>query len=503
MAKRVVNLQKKKAADEMKLVGEKFKITKKKNIVIYTGEKTYRSPQDKYIVVSPRRDKNTKWSNYNKPMKTEDYRQIKKEVKSYLRGKNKYIFKGYVGNNDVEKLNIQVTSTTPSQMLFLREIYREQENLSAFKPDYNIFSVPDLKLDKEKYKLNSHCAVIVNRTEKTILVVGTGYTNEIKKAIFTALNYYWIKDDRLVMQCSANSNLDGKDVSLFFGFAGTGKTTLCFAEDRLFIADDEVCWDNKGVFNINDGCYGNAFDITKKEDPIFFDLMEKGAVLENIVLNKNKTPDFDNKELTENQRVLYSNDCIESMYPYNYADHPKSIFFLTADSEGLLPLISELNYKQALNYFRLGYSSIIGGMESKSGHPRSAFAVAYSNHLIALKDDYYINLFESKVKEYKPRIYLVNTGWIGGDSFNGQRVDVEVTRALISQAQQETLFNEGYQIDGVFGLKIPINAKGVIKSSLNPSNKWKNKEEYFQKAEALQKKFDIKFQEKNLLKGAI
>ena len=361
------------------------------------------------------------------------------------------------------------------------------EELEKFEENFTVICAPGLKLNAEKEGINSEAAIILNFKKNIVLIAGSKYCGEMKKSVFSVMNYILPLEGVLGMHCSANMAMDGSgDTALFFGLSGTGKTTLSADPNRGLIGDDEHGWSDKGIFNIEGGCYAKCIDLSKEKEPEIYGAIRHGAVVENVIVDPDtRIPDYSDNSLTENTRVSYPIDFIDNAVVPSVGGHPKTIIFLTADAYGVLPPVSKLTKEQAMYYFVSGYTSKVAGTERGITDPVSTFSTCFGSPFLPLKSSVYAELLGEKIEKHGSNVYLVNTGWNG----TGKRMSLKATRAMVTAALNGSLANVEYYVEPYFGLNVPKTCPGVESEILDPQNSWADKKAYDKKAKDLAKKF--------------
>ena len=468
-------------------------------LVVNTGFHTGRSPNDKFFVKNDLEDQSVFWSKENKPISPEKYAQIYHKMVAYFQGKDVFVQDVMVGADPKHRLPIRVVSEKAFAGLFANDLFLRisEEEKAHHKPEFTILHCPDFKADPKADGTVSGTVIIVNLTARMILIGGTGYAGEIKKSIFTIMNFLLPLNGVMSMHCSANKGADG-DVALFFGLSGTGKTTLSSDPERFLIGDDEHGWSDDGIFNFAGGCYAKVIKINPKYEPIIFEAVRKfGTLLENVVIDpQTRVPDFDSNALTENTRAAYPIDVVEKRVPEGYAGHPKNIFFLTADAFGVMPPIAKLTTAQALYYFLAGYTSKLAGTEVGLGlEPQATFSMCFGAPFMPLAPGVYADLLGKKIEEHKANVWLVNTGWTGGPYGIGHRFELPYTRSIITAALKGQLEKEPMHQEPFFKLWIPDQCPGVPSEVLDPKKTWKDPAAYDKQAQDLVARFMKSFEQ--------
>lgn len=474
---------------EMALKTEDCKLTDKGALLVETGKYTGRSPKDRYVVDEPTTTANINWNNENKKISEETFERIYGEIAAYLSNRDIYIFDGFAGADEKYRIGIRIINEYASQNLFMNNmlIRPTAEELEKFEEKFTVICAPGLKLNAEKEGINSEAAIILNFKKSIVIIAGSKYCGEMKKSVFSVMNYILPLEGVLGMHCSANMAMDGSgDTALFFGLSGTGKTTLSADPNRGLIGDDEHGWSDKGIFNIEGGCYAKCIDLSKEKEPEIYGAIRHGAVVENVIVDpETRVPDYTDNSLTENTRVSYPIDFIDNAVVPSVGGHPKTIIFLTADAYGVLPPVSKLTKEQAMYYFVSGYTSKVAGTERGITDPVSTFSTCFGSPFLPLKSSVYAELLGEKIEKHGSNVYLVNTGWNG----TGKRMSLKATRAMVTAALNGSLADVEYYVEPYFGLNVPKTCPGVESEILDPQNSWADKKAYDKKAKDLAKKF--------------
>jgi phosphoenolpyruvate carboxykinase (ATP) len=453
-----------------------------------TGKYTGRSPDDRYIVEGASSKDKIDWGNVNRPIASEIFDSLYDKVITHLRNKEElFVFKGFAGAEHASRLSIQVVNEYAWHNLFAHQLFIRPTNdeLLAHEVQFSIVSAPTFKADPAIDGTDSETFIIVNLDKRIVLIGGTEYAGEMKKSIFSVMNYLLPEQGIFPMHCSANVGKDG-NVALFFGLSGTGKTTLSADADRKLVGDDEHGWSNNGVFNIEGGCYAKCINLSKEKEPEIFAAIGFGAVLENVVLeSETRIPDYDDGSLTENTRAAYQIQAIENIVEPSVSGHPKTIVFLTADAFGVLPPISKLTKDQAMYHFLSGYTSKLAGTERGITSPETTFSTCFGSPFLPLHATVYAELLGKKIEEHCAQVFLVNTGWTGGEYGVGNRIDLKYTRTMVRAAIEGKLTDVETEINEIFGLHIPTAIPGVPAEMLNPRNVWTDGEQYDDSAKKL------------------
>lgn len=468
-------------------------------LVINTGDRTGRSPDDKFIVDTPAVHNLVAWGSVNKPIEKRNFEALHKRVVAYLQNKEIFIFDGRVGADRVNTKKIRVINELASQNLFSRQLLiREgEQDEKIFKPDFTIIAVPNFKCIPEFDEVNSETAIIIDYEERLAIICGTKYSGEIKKTVFSIMNFFMPQQNVLPMHCSANMNPITKETAIFFGLSGTGKTTLSADPKRLLIGDDEHGWSDNGVFNFEGGCYAKCINLKEENEPEIYRAIKFGAVLENVVLNEEtRKVNYDDSTITENTRVGYPIDYIPNAELSGVGGIPKVIIFLTADTFGVLPPISKLSHEAAMYHFVTGFTSKLAGTEVGVKEPQPTFSTCFGEPFMPLAPKVYAEMFGEKIKKYGTKVYLINTGWTGGTYGTGSRIKLKYTRAMVTAALNGDFDKIEFTHDEIFNLDIPKSCPNVPSEILNPINTWRNKEEYRAAARKLAEMFVENFSKK-------
>ncbi len=473
---------------------------------VATGKYTGRSPKDKYIVMEDSIKDKIDWGSVNKPINKETFTKLYQKVLTYLGEKEElFVSNVFAGADNTYRLPIQVINEFAWHNLFARQLFIRptRAELENHKAQFTIVSAPNFKADPTVDGTNSETFIIVSFEEKIVLIGGTEYAGEMKKSIFSIMNYLLPEQDVLSMHCSANAGKEG-DVALFFGLSGTGKTTLSADPNRYLIGDDEHGWSNTGVFNVEGGCYAKCVNLTYEKEPQIWDAIKFGSVLENVVVNeKTGIPDYNDTSLTENTRAAYPLELIPNALTPSVAGHPNTIIFLTADAFGVLPPISRLTKEQAMYHFLSGYTSKLAGTERGVTSPEATFSTCFGAPFLPLAASRYAEMLGEKISQHDAQVFLVNTGWSGGPYGVGKRMNLPYTRAMIQAALQGELNNTETIVDPIFGLHIPLHCPGVPDEVLQPRQTWANEKEYDAKALELAQQFKENFNKFNNVSNEI
>lgn len=465
-------------------------------LAVNTGEFTGRSPKDRFIVKDDITRDKVWWGNINIPFPTDMFDSLYNKVTDYLSEKEIYVRDSYACADPNYRLNIRVINEYPWSNMFAHNMFLRptNEELNNFDPEWLIINAPGFMADPKVDGTRQHNFAILNFTKKIALIGGTGYTGEIKKGIFSALNFILPVDkNTMPMHCSANVGEDG-ETAIFFGLSGTGKTTLSADPERKLIGDDEHGWTAENtIFNFEGGCYAKVINLSKENEPDIYHAIKPGAILENVVMNEEGEVDFTNTSITQNTRVSYPIYHIENIQVPSIGENPKNIFFLTADAFGVLPPISKLTPGQAAYHFISGYTAKVAGTEEGINEPTPNFSACFGAPFMPLHPTKYAEMLSRKMKEAGVNVWLVNTGWTGGPYGVGSRMKLKFTRAMISAALNGELDNVVYEKHPVFGLNVPQECPNVPSQVLNPKETWSNEKAYDIQAKELATSFKENF----------
>lgn len=463
-------------------------------LVVNTGKYTGRSPKDRFIVKDDITKDTINWGDVNLPIDEKVFDKIYADVVEYLNEKDLFVFDGFVGALKEYTLPLRVVCECAYQAMFANQMFVRPtaEELSNHMPEFNVISAPGFKAKGIEDGLNSEAFVLMNFSKKIILIGGTAYSGEIKKSMFSVMNYLLPQKGVLPMHCSANKGEDGQTV-IFFGLSGTGKTTLSTDPNRKLIGDDEHGWCDNGVFNFEGGCYAKAIGLNKEKEKEIHGAIKSGALLENVVVNENGVPDYNNGSLTENTRAAYPLHHIENIEVSGVGNTPDKIIFLTADAFGVMPPISKLTKEAAMYHFMSGYTSKVAGTERGITEPKATFSACFGEPFMLLNPAVYAKLLGEKVAKNDTEVYLVNTGWIGGAYGTGNRVNLSYTREMVNAVIGDKFKDVKFNEHSLFKVLVPEECQNVPSELLNARGLWENKEEYDKKAEELAQKFNENF----------
>jgi len=467
-------------------------------LAIDTGEFTGRSPKDRFVVCDDKTENTVWWGDINIKFDAEKFDLLYDKMCAYLTGREVYVRDAFACADDKHRLNIRVINEFPWSNMFAYNMFLRptDEELNNFDPEWTILNAPGFMADPEKDGTRQHNFAVINFTKKMIIIGGTGYTGEIKKGIFSVLNFVLPHERNVLsMHCSANIGNETNDTAIFFGLSGTGKTTLSADPERRLIGDDEHGWSDDGVFNFEGGCYAKCIDLTEEKEPQIFAAIKFGAILENINFDEGTASvDFEDKSKTENTRVSYPIHHIDNIASPSKGGAPKNIFFLTCDAFGVLPPISKLTRGQAMYHFISGYTAKVAGTEAGITEPQTAFSACFGAPFLPLHPTKYAEMLGEKMDAHKVNVWLINTGWSGGAYGTGKRMKLKYTRAMITAALNGELNDVEFTNHDVFGLSMPNECPNVPSDLLDPKSTWDDKAAYDQKANQLAEYFVNNFE---------
>ena len=456
-------------------------------VIVNTGIYTGRSPNDRFIVKNKETEKLIDWGDVNLPLSEESFEVLESAVKKEMEQKDLFVFDGYAGADERYRLPLRVVTMMAWQGHFSHNMFiRPTENeLEGFEPDFTILNASSTNIDNWKeLGLNSKVFIVLNLKKKMAIIGGTEYGGEIKKSIFSALNFYLPLKGVMPMHCSANIGKD-EDSALFFGLSGTGKTTLSTDPNRRLIGDDEHGWSDEGIFNFEGGCYAKTIKLNPSKEPDIFKAIKPGALLENVITDEDGVVDFDDGTITENTRVSYPIDHIENIEPSEKGGHPRNVIFLTCDAFGVLPPISKLTPEMAMYHFLSGYTAKVAGTERGITEPVATFSTCFGAPFMPQYPTTYAKLLGEKLKKHNAQAWLVNTGWSGGAYGTGERIDLPITRRMLTSILDGELENTDFIPDPNFKILVPAKVPGVHSNILNPRKTWNDKESYDAKAKEI------------------
>ena len=456
--------------------------------VTTTSPHTGRSPNDKFVVKEPGSEQDVDWGKVNQPFSEAHFEALLADVREHLNGRDELFVQDlYCGADPAYRLSVRYVSPNAWHMAFVRNMFIRPEptDLATFAPNFTVLHAPEYQADPARHGTRTGTFIVLNLAKRMILIGGTRYAGELKKAMFTVMNYYLPKQGVLSMHCSANTGKSG-DTALFFGLSGTGKTTLSADPERALIGDDEHGWSDEGIFNFEGGCYAKAIKLSPEGEPeIYATTRMFGTVLENCVLDEERRVDFDDQSITENTRVSYPLHYIHNHVPEARGGHPRNVVFLTADAYGVLPPIAQLTPDQAMFYFLSGYTAKVAGTERGVKEPQPTFSACFGAVFIPLHPGVYAEMLGEKLREHGARVWLVNTGWTGGPYGEGSRMKLAYTRAMVRAALAGELDDVETTTAPFFNLQIPTSVPGVPSEVLNPRGTWADPAAYDEQARKL------------------
>ncbi len=469
-------------------------------IVAHTGKHTGRSPNDRFLVREEETAGDIWWGKVNVPFDPNKFETLRDEVFSYLGDKDLFVFDGYSGSDSEYRLRVRVVNELAWHNLFARNMFvRERDGsvLRSFEPEFTVVGAPGFEADPDRHGTTSGTFIIVSFAKRLVIIGGSAYAGEMKKSIFSVMNYLLPKQGVLPMHCSCNYGTDQDDVALFFGLSGTGKTTLSADTERTLIGDDEHGWSDNGVFNLEGGCYAKVIRLSAKGEPeIYATTLKFGTVLENVVVDPvTGRLDLDDASQTENTRGSYPLSHLDNVDDDGICGHPKSLVFLTADAFGVLPPISRLTAEQAQYHFLSGYTAKVAGTERGVTEPKATFSACFGAPFMPRHPGVYARMLAEKTKRHKAKIWLVNTGWSGGPYGVGERIKLGYTRRIVRAALAGELDGVDLREDPVFGLAVPVAVEGVPSELLDPRSTWADVAAYDEKAADLARMFTENFEE--------
>ena len=482
-----------KVEDLIKISVEKNEgiVTSTGSLSVKTGKYTGRSPNDRFIVYDDETHDKVDWGKINHQFPSGKFEKLLEKMKKYVSGKELFVFDGFVGADKENRLAIRVINDHAWQNLFANRLFIRPSSLELenHEPEFTLICINDFNAIPEVDGTNSNAFIIIDLSKKIVLIGGTNYAGEMKKSMFSVMNYLLPAKEVFPMHCSANIGKDG-DTALFFGLSGTGKTTLSADPNRFLIGDDEHGWSDNNSFNFEGGCYAKCINLSEEAEPQIWNAIKSGAVLENVVIDKETLkPDFDDNRLTENTRAAYPLDYIPGAVMPSIGTHPKVIVFLTADALGVLPPVSKLTKEGAMFHFMSGYTSKLAGTERGIKEPKAVFSECFGAPFMPRSASVYAKMLGEKINKHKTVVYLINTGWLGGPYGVGKRVKIKYSRAMVTAALNGSLDIVKYRHDDLFNLDIPMECPDVPSDILDPKNTWIDKDSYDLSAKKLTQMF--------------
>jgi len=470
------------------------KITHQGPFVVNTGVHTARAANDKVVVREDSSQDHVWWGQYNRPYDPDKFSDLFNRVQGYLQGRDIFVQDCYAGADPNYRIPVRIITETAWHSMFARNMFilpKTAEEFHRHVPEFTVIAVPSFKAFPQIDGTPSNTVIALNFADKLCIIGNSGYAGEIKKSIFTIMNYILPLQGVMTMHCSANIGSKG-DSALFFGLSGTGKTTLSADPRRKLIGDDEHGWSDDGVFNFEGGCYAKVIELSPTAEPQIYACTRRfGTILENVVFdNVTRHIDLDDDSLTENTRASYPLDFIENAVPEKMGGHPKNIIFLTCDASGVMPPLARLNIPQAMYHFISGYTSKIAGTEIGLGQePEITFSTCFGGPFMVHHPAFYADLLRRKIERYGVRCWLLNTGWVGGPYGVGKRISIHYTRTMLNAALNDELENVEYVTDPVFGFQVPRTCPGIPDGVMNPASSWPSQEVYLKRYQALAARF--------------
>jgi len=471
------------------------KLTPEGSLLVYTGKYTGRAAEDKYIVFDKQTENTIDWANNVRQLSNTTFDALKTLVKEYWsQFPRMYYSHRNCGAFSENALSVELLTPSPNHALFFQHLLRHDNFTNCGMGEVKIYHAPTLQLDFNKYQLRSSAVIATNISKREVIIIGTSYAGEIKKSVFSIMNYLLPENNILPMHAGANQASSG-DVSVFFGLSGTGKTTLSTQEGRLLIGDDEHGLNDKNIFNFEGGCYAKMYKITPESEPGIYAASNRfGAILENVVTDKYNCPDYQDKSIAENTRSSYPLEYIEAVVKSGVGTVPKQMFFLSADAFGVLPPVSKLNPTQAMYYFLSGYTARLAGTEVGLQEPKATFSACFGAPFMIRPAWEYADLLGEYLKKHAISVWLINTGWTGGKAGVGQRFPLKITRRIIDAIQSGELDKTNFIKERIFGLHVPEKIEGIDSKYLSPQSCWTDSDAYLVQAQELAKMFHKNFE---------
>ena len=489
------NLGVEELVDEALKRGEGF-LASNGALVVSTGERTGRSPKDRYIVKEASSEGEIWWGEINKPTSEDRFLHLLRRISEYLNSGDVFVFDGFAGADRDYSLRIRVVTRKAWHSLFARTLFirPSADELKTFSPQFTVIDASDdFRLDPNRDGFGSEVSIVLNFKDRMLLIAGSGYGGEIKKGIFSVMNYLLPKQGVFPMHCSANVGKSG-DTALFFGLSGTGKTSLSADPERSLIGDDEHGWSPKGVFNFEGGCYAKCINLSKEKEPQIYNAIRFGSICENVVVSKSSGDiDFSDSSITENTRATYPVEYIPNCITSGIGGHPKNIFFLACDAFGVLPPIARLTPQMAMYHFLSGYTAKLAGTEVGILEPVAVFSPCFGAPFLPLHPMTYARMLGDNMKKHGAKCWLVNTGWVGGGYGEGERIKIEYTRAMLRAALNGDLDDVEFSPHPFFKVLVPRACPGVPPSVLDPEGLWREKDRYRAAANKLASLFGENF----------
>jgi phosphoenolpyruvate carboxykinase (ATP) len=480
---------------ELALTRKEAQLTQDGALVALTGSRTGRSPKDRFVVRDGNTDSQVNWGPVNQPVEPEVFERIRRRVVEHLQRQELFICDGEACADSAHRLRVRVVAERAWHALFAHCLFLrpDRAKLHHFRPDWHVLAAPECQPDPDREGHGSKVFVGLDFTNRLVIIAGTHYAGEIKKSIFSVLNYLLPQKDVFPMHCSANVGTKG-DVALFFGLSGTGKTTLSADPHRRLIGDDEHGWSSEGVFNIEGGCYAKTVGLTRQGEPQIWDAIRFGSVLENVVIDPvTRIPDFADIRITENTRAAYPVEFIPNCELSGRGGHPNNIFFLTCDAFGVLPAMARLTAPQAMFHFLAGYTAKVAGTETGITEPESEFSTCFAAPFLPLHPTRYAEMLRQKMEKHRCSVWLVNTGWTRGPYGVGHRIHLKDTRNMLRAALEGSLEQMPFEADPIFGFEVPRQCPDVPDYVFKPRTSWQRPERYDAQANRLAQLFREKF----------
>ena len=471
-------------------------------LVVTTGEHTGRAAKDKYIVDEPETRDDIWWGKVNVSYQEERFNSLLERMVNYMQDKKLYVQDCYAGADPNYRYPVRIITSFAWHSIFARNMFlplpEDSESIKKFIPEFTVLNCPDFLADSNNDATRSGTFVVINISRKVVIIGGTAYAGEIKKSIFSVLNFLLPDKGILPMHCSANVNKnDPKDVAIFFGLSGTGKTTLSADRNRVLVGDDEHGWSDKGIFNFEGGCYAKVIRLSEEAEPEIYATTKRfGTILENVIIDPvTKKIDLDDDSLTENTRGSYPLSYLPSYVKSGMVGHPRCIIMLTADAFGVMPPVARLSTEQAMYHFISGYTAKVAGTEKGVTEPVATFSTCFGAPFMMRHPSVYAQLLEKSIQQHGATCWLVNTGWSGGPYGIGKRMEIQYTRALLNAAMDGVLNEVEMYEDSIFGFRVPVSVPGVPAEVLNPGNTWADKAAYDAQAHKLARLFEENFEQ--------
>jgi len=464
---------------ELAIAREEGVLSRSGSLVTLTGERTGRSPKDRFFVEHGESKELIDWGSANQPIAPEQFDALQERARQHLTGRSLFVIDGYIGADPKHQIKLRVVAEMAWHALFAKLLFRRPtpEELQDFEPEFTLLSAPNFQADPQRDGTNSNAFVGIDLERKQVLICGTHYAGEMKKSIFTSANYLFPLQGVLPMHCSANVG-SNDDVSLFFGLSGTGKTTLSADPERRLIGDDEHGWGDEGIFNFEGGCYAKCINLSRQNEPQIFNAIRFGSVVENVVLRPDRSVDYDDESITENTRAAYPLENIDNSIPEGRAGHAQTVVFLTADAFGVLPPISKLTPEAAAYHFLSGFTSKLAGTEAGVDEPQATFSTCFGAPFLPLPPGTYAEMLSELIEKHDAEVYLVNTGWTGGAYGIGERMSLPYTRAMVKAATSGRLREIPTSRHPIFNVNVPETCPGVPDEVLDPRTTWNDGDAY-------------------------